>query len=174
MMDRSIRRAAARKVAKTLNRMPAVRYAGAVDGAFVLDNVTFANPLHAGKIDRVFGPVDRLFDSYVDTGLDTLPDGTPLLIVESEQTWCPLVPALESMCDTFSKLARTKGWEDCTDGMRRLAKRFELQMPVFQKDVDAARASVRWMRQQTLLITPKEFSAESLEVQIDQALKGNV
>jgi hypothetical protein len=50
--------------------------------------------------------------------------------------------------------------------MRRFAKKLDVQMPVLQADVDAARAALAWMRENVRSVTPAQFSDEAIVVQI--------
>jgi hypothetical protein len=127
----------------------------------------FSDPVNFPRIAMVFGPVERVLSELETNGyIDSDAQGMPLLFSQNEGIWYPIVPALVSMCDTYTKLAAAHGWADETDGMRKFAKRLELSMPIFQEDVDRARATVEWMKRQTLLITPNQFSAEMLEIQV--------
>jgi hypothetical protein len=119
------------------------------------------------KVGMVFDPVDAFLNELETTGdIVVADDGTPLMWAPHDGANYPIVPALQSMCDTYTKLAQTHGWPDETDGMRKLAKRLELEMPIFSHDVAAARGTIAWMRQYTLLISPNEFSRESIEIQV--------
>lgn len=134
----------------------------------------FSSPENRQKIAMVFDPVDAFLTELETTGeINVADDGTPLLWAPHDGANYPIVPALESMCDTYSKLAQTHGWTDETDGMRKLAKRLELEMPIFKHDVAAARRTIAWMREQTLLISPNEFSRESIEIQIRDEMRAS-
>jgi hypothetical protein len=132
------------------------------------NTLPFSHPLNLPRVAIVFGPLEAILDDLGSTGdIDAMPDGTPLIKDNSDGRWCPIAPALVSMCDVYSKLSRTHGWnDDRTEGVRQLAKRFEDQAPVFQEDLDAARASLTWMKQRTFEITPEQYTAESIEVQV--------
>jgi hypothetical protein len=131
------------------------------------NDFTFSNPVNFPRIAMVFGPVDHVLLELETNGhIDADTSGMPLLFSQNEGIWYPIVPALVSMCDTYTKLAGAHGWTDETDGMRKFAKRLELSMPIFQQDVDRARQTVDWMKRQTLTITPNQFSSEMQEIQI--------
>lgn len=137
------------------------------------NDLPFSHALNRPRIAKVFDPLEKILTDLCETGeIDALPDGTVLLHCAIDGHYYPFAPAIESMCDTFDKLARTHGWSEQPNGMRKLGKRFELAMPVCQEDVDAARATIAWMRQQILGITPNQFSAEAIEVQIRDAMRG--
>jgi hypothetical protein len=136
------------------------------------NNLPFSAPENFPRIAIVFGPLEKMLDRQCEEGdIDALPDGTPIMWFDVAGHWSPIAPAIDSMCATFELLARTHGWgEPNTDGMRKLGKRFELNMPIFQADVDGARASLEWMKTAVLSITPAQFSADSIEIQIRDEL----
>ncbi|RKP44705.1 hypothetical protein [Pararobbsia silviterrae] len=144
--------------------------AHALKKAEIANNLPFAHEEQRPRIDAVFGPVESLLDTLVATGeIETLRNGVAGFRAPDGNLY-PLAPALESVCVTYDKLARTHGWDDQTAGLRKLAKHFELDMPITQREVDAARASIAWMRDRTLTMTPAQISAEMLEVQIQREL----
>ncbi len=137
-----------------------------------LNDVVFADPRNVDRIRRVFEPVTQSLDSLVATGVvNAMPDGTPLLWVAEDGCYYPAHLALQSVVETYEKLSRTFAWNDHSDGLRRLAKRLELQMPVFQEDVDEARKTIEWMKFCTMTITPRQFTREAQEVQIKNELE---
>jgi hypothetical protein len=136
------------------------------------NDLPFSDPANFPRIAMVFQPIERILDELCATGyIDSDDTGAPLLFNKDDGVWYPMVPALESMCDTYSKMASVYGWEDHTDGMRKLAKRLQLEMPVFQTDVDRARETIAWMKETILTITPNQFSAECVEVQVRDELR---
>lgn len=144
----------------------------AYDALLRTNDLPFSDPANFPRIAMVFAPVERVLDEMVANGhMDADESGQPLLFNQADGVWYPIVPALVSMCDTYSKLAGEYSWSDETDGMRKFTKRLELAMPIFQEDVDRARATINWMKQQTLHITPNQFSREIQEIQIrDEAV----
>ena len=135
------------------------------------NDLLFAHPKNVERIHRVFEPVERVLNELVATGeINAMPDGTPLMYSAEDGHWYPVGPALISVVETYEKLAKVHGWNDHSDGLRRLAKRLELMMPIFQGDVDAARKTIEWMKICTLTITPRQFTAEAVEIQIKDEL----
>lgn len=131
------------------------------------NDLLFAHENNVARIHQVFDPVEKVLDDLVATGeINAMPDGTPLIVAIEGGYMVPIAPALMSVVEVYERLARVYEWSDRSDGLRRLAKRLELMMPVFQEDVDEARKSIEWMKICTLTITPRQFTAEATEVQI--------
>lgn len=132
----------------------------------------FSHANNVGRVAPTFAPLEQILRD-IETKSEVLEDQHGMAVMYSaiDGQYYPMVQALVSMCDTFTKLGKTLGWnEDRTDGVRNLANRLELVMPVSQSDVNAAQQSIDWMKAQTLLVTPNQMEAEMVEVQIRDEL----
>ena len=136
-----------------------------------LIDVPFADPRHIGKIARVFAPVDKALESFEDGVIACMEDGTPLMWVTEEGTWFPAVDCLRSIIETYAKLGHVHGWNNHNAGLTHLTNLLEAGKPIHQHDVDAARKTVEWMKYCTLTVTPRQFTAEAVEVQIASELR---
>lgn len=135
------------------------------------NNLPIGHHDNVHRIDETFSPIEALLENIVFTGdIDVSSKGQPLLLDPKDNVWYPMVPALVSMCDTFTQLARQFSWDDQTADMRRLAKKLDVQMPLFIKDIDGARACLVWMREKIRQVTPQQFSNEAIEIQIRDEL----
>lgn len=135
-----------------------------------INNMRMGDPDNAHKIAETFDPISAMLDEIIATGgVNVGSKGQPIMLDAQDNVWFPVVPGLISMCDTFALLAKQYGWTDQTDGMRKLAKKLDIDMPFFIEDIDAARVTIAWMREQAREITPSQFSAEAIDIQIREA-----
>jgi hypothetical protein len=137
-----------------------------------LQDISFADPRNITRVSKLFDPVVAALNSLVTTGeINAVPDGTPLMWVVEDGSSHPAAACLLSVVESYEKLSKVHGWNDHGDGLRRLAKRLELQMPVFQEDVDEALKTIEWMKFCTMTITPRQFTKEAVEIQIANELR---
>jgi hypothetical protein len=136
-----------------------------------LQDVPFADPRHIGKIVRVFEPIEKALQNFVDGEVATMDDGTTLLWATEDGCWYPAVNCLRSVLETYAKLGETYGWANHNAGLARVATLLENGEPIHKADVDAALKTVEWMKYCTLTITPNQFTKEAVEVQIANELR---
>lgn len=132
------------------------------------NNLPIGHPDNRHKLDKTFSPVEKWLDTIVATGdIDVMNNGVAVFQTEADTNhWWPVVEAFLAVCDTFELVASDLNVPDQTDGMRKLAKKVEVDMPLFQADIDAARASVSWMRSISETLTPSQFSEYIVAIQI--------
>ena len=107
------------------------------------NRLPFRHELNAYKLESVFGPLFKWFDTLEQTGdMEVTDKGVPIFLPFGETEYVPLIDSFESMCDTFENIASKRGLVDQTGGLRRLAKKLAVDMPLFQADTDAARATL--------------------------------
>jgi hypothetical protein len=129
--------------------------------------------VNQGAIDNTFGPVERWLDHMEQTGeMEVMQDGTPVFLQEGdgEPYYIPLVENFTNMCDTFELIAQKYGFPDKTDGMRRLIKRIEVDMPLFEQDTKACRDTLAWMREVIAHLTPKQYSEVAIAMQVREEM----
>ncbi len=136
-----------------------------------LIDVPFADPRHIGKITRVFAPIDAAINGYESGEVATIEDGTAVMWVNEEGTWFPAVATLRAIIETYAKLGHTHGWRNHNAGLTHLANLIERGEQIHQKDIDAARKTIEWMKYCTLTITPRQFTAEAVEVQVASEMR---
>lgn len=132
------------------------------------NNLPIAHPDNRHKLDLTFGPVEEWLDTIVETGdIDVMSNGVAIFQTtgDSDQWW-PVVEAFLAVCDTFELVATALKVADQSDGMRKLTRKIEVDMPLFQADIDAARASIDWMRETSGTLTPLEFSEYIVAIQV--------
>lgn len=138
------------------------------------NNKPMSHKTNKHRLDMVFGPVESLLDEMERTGeSDALPDGTVVFRPPSDATaWYPLAASLDSLCYTYDLIACGEGLENMTEGLRRLAKKIEVDMPLFAPDLAAARKDIAWMRAISAGLTPIEFSDFIMTTQLHDELVG--
>lgn len=135
------------------------------DAEALLD-VPFADPRNIGKIAAGFAPVMKAIDALQDGVVACMPDGTPLYFEAEDGIYYPAVDCLRAVVETFAKLGHVHGWSNHNAGLSHLANLLEADKPIHQKDIDAARKTIEWMKYCMLTITPRQFAREVVEVQI--------
>lgn len=134
-------------------------------------DVPFADPRNIGLIATGFAPVLKALDGLQDGVVACMPDGTPLYFEAEDGIYYPAVDCLRAVVETFAKLGKVHEWSNHNAGLSHLANLLEADKPVHQKDIDAARKTIEWMKFCMLTITPRQFSAEVVEVQIKAEAK---
>lgn len=121
------------------------------------------------KIDITFAPLERFLDAIEETQhLDVLVDGGVAIFQtdpNSDEMW-PVVESFLAVADCFDLIAVDLEIEPCVDGFRKLAKKVDVRMMLFKSDIDAARASIAWMRKTIEKMSPNHFSEKSIAIQI--------
>lgn len=132
------------------------------------NNLPLGHPDNRHKLDLTFGPVEKWLGTIVATGeIDVMNNGVAVFQTETETDhWWPVVEAFLAVCDTFELVAADLKLPDQTAGMRRLAKKVEVDMPLFEPDINAARTSISWMRQISETLTATQFSEYIVAIQI--------
>ncbi|MFM0165673.1 hypothetical protein PQR39_35225 [Paraburkholderia sediminicola] len=138
----------------------------AKEEAEALLDIPFADPRNIGKISTGFAPVLKALDGLQDGVVACTPDGTPLYFEAEDGVYYPAVDCLRAVVETFAKLGHVHGWSNHNAGLTHLANLLEKDEPIHKKDVDAARKTIEWMKYCMLTITPRQFAAEVVEVQI--------
>jgi hypothetical protein len=141
------------------------------NAAEALQDVPFSDPRHVGKIVRVFEPIEKALQTFVDGEVAHLEDGTPLMWATEDGCWYPAVNCLRSVLETYAKLGDTHGWNNHNAGLARVATLLENGEPIHKSDVDEALKTIEWMKYCTLTITPRQFTKEAVEVQIYNELR---
>lgn len=137
-----------------------------------VNNLPFSAPENRHKLELTFGPIARWLNAVPAEGYDALAD-SGLAIFQpdpSSDEHYPIVESLHAICDTYGLIAEAHSVADGTLGLRRLARKIDVMMPLFQGDIDAALACLAWMREMTMPMTPADFSDYSVAIQIRATL----
>lgn len=137
-----------------------------------INALPFSDPENAHKIGATFDPIDNWMDSVAATGeIDVTGAGLAILRTsQDDPAWYPLAASLRVVCDAFAAIAAERGLLDPGAALRQLARKVEVDMPLFQRDIDAGRASVAAMREIILELTPAQFSAHTIALRVRAAM----
>lgn len=137
-----------------------------------INGLPFSHPENVHKIGTTFDPIEAWMDGVVATGdIDVTGAGLAILRTDpADPAWYPLVASLFAVCDAFAAIARERALDDPGAGLRQLARKVEVDMPLFQRDIDAGRASVAAMRAIIAELTPAQFSDYTIAVRVRGAM----
>lgn len=136
------------------------------------DYLPMGNPCNEYKILVTFSPFFTMLTEIERTSdVNVIENGTPVIYVHEQKCWFPLSSSINVVCDIFLKLINRFNWIGETQGMRKLAAKIEVGMPLFQSDIDAARSSLLWMCDVIRQVSPIQYSEASVDIQIREALK---
>lgn len=125
-----------------------------------IDSLPLGHPMNAGRVDKVFRPLERVLDEQEKSGTMLFDqDGNALMWDEIDQDFMLLVPGLVRLCAIFDWVGDERGWERQPPGLRALAYKLADKRPLDQDaDVIDARASVAWMRDKVATISPADWT----------------
>jgi hypothetical protein len=106
--------------------------------------------------------------------MDCLPNGTAILHTPkhvSDMKYFELDSAFIAVADTYELIAAEMGIEDKSDGLRKIGKKVNVGMMLFQSDIKAARESIAWMVEVTKGKTPLEIQEYTTAIAIRAHLK---
>lgn len=126
------------------------------------------SPVNMEIVDDTFRPFYAMLNQLENDGtIDMATGDIPVVFVPLEEAWVPVIPAVEGIIRTYTLYAQENGIEPQCDGLRRLTRKLELMMPLMVPDVVAARASMDWMRQTSITMTPAHFRRYADELQAE-------
>lgn len=131
------------------------------------NNLPFSDAENVHKIARTFGPIEAWLNTLQATGdMEVLSNGLAVMQPDpDEPELFPVVESFRAVCDTYELIASSLHLVDGGDGLRKLANKIEVDMPLFQADLDAARSSISWMKEASRSMTPHQFSDYSVAIQ---------
>lgn len=116
-------------------------------------------PMTEARLNYGFGPLERAVFEIEETGEGTVDEKGNYIFCphEDEGIWYSLPRAITKACDVYE--AMNPEVAGAVAGLRRLARRLELHMPLFKADMDEARAGFEAMRTEARKVTPNELIA---------------
>lgn len=125
-----------------------------------------ASMLPPEAIAETFQPLYGVLDQIEHTGeLDVVAGGVAVFYEPLQGGNFHLVSSLQAVADTFSLVCLERGGEDQGAGLRRLATKLDVDMPLMESDVAAARVSLDWMRDLSATMTVGDFIRISKQAQ---------
>lgn len=110
------------------------------------------------KIDAVFAPIERLLARMEIDG--TIDDAQGRAIFKEDGGWYEVVPALRGVIEFHELATQRYGLPADTAALRRLANKLEVNSPLFEQDIAAARRDIDSCKRQAAQLT--EDQAQSL------------
>lgn len=125
-------------------------------------------PMTEARLNYGFGPLEDAVFEIERTGEGhTDEKGEYIFLPHAEEgIWYNLPRAIYKACDVYAAI--NDGMAVRVWGLRRLAKRLELHMPLFKEDMDAAREGFAAMREAARTLTPNQLIALVQEVDPDE------
>lgn len=120
------------------------------------------------KTAAVFRPLEQILNELETEGTLTVPvrgehAGKPVFQVDGEPHWYVAAPAIRGLIETMEVHELRSGRKLPLDPLRLLAKKFEVDMPVFPEDTKAARASMAALIQESHSF-PRDYAVDLVQV----------
>lgn len=120
------------------------------------------------KTQAVFEPLEAILDQLETEGTLTVvahgcQAGLPVFQVSTESTWYAAAPALRGVIEAFEIHEQRTGRAMPLTPLRRLAMKFEVNMPIFDSETKAARAAMEALRCESHLL-PSDYAADLVQV----------
>jgi hypothetical protein len=114
-------------------------------------------PMTEARLNYGFGPLERAVFEIEETGEGTTDEKGNYIFCPhpGEGIWYGLPRAITKACDVYEAMNPETG--EKVAGLRRLARRLELHMPLFKPDMDAAREGFMAMREEARKLTPNQL-----------------
>lgn len=130
------------------------------------NNLPLGHSQNLCRLAQTFDPIEAWMDEMARTG-DTEYFGDTAVFKPSEGAeYYPVVDSFMAVCDTYELIARDRKVPDGSGPLRQLAKMIEYAMPISQRELDAAKGAIEWMKEVTKPLTPMQFSEFSVAIQI--------
>jgi len=142
-----------------------------------LNNLPIGHPDNAHKIGLTFDPIDAWIVELLESGgeYEVLASGknagTAIFKPRTEDEWYPIAESFRAVYDTFELIAEDQKIENKGKGLLFLANKIDYDMPLEEKDIHAARASIEWMKEVVKPFTPLQFSEFSKIIQARAILR---
>jgi len=143
-----------------------------------INSTPLGDPLNQKRLDHTFEPIEKWLAEFEATGEYNVIDDPAaphrdlaVFQPDGEQEQYPIIESFNAVCATYMLIAEDREHDPAPiDGLRKLANKIKYDMPMHVRDLQAARASIAWMREVSKPITPAEFSEYTKEIQRRAAL----
>lgn len=124
------------------------------------------------KVSAVMDPLMAIIDQLEQQGtIDVAGADEPVFKDAVDGNWYHSPTAIEGVVEAYAIHERRFGLDLHLEGLRRLGKALEYHMPVCQSMTDAARESLRYIRQATLEMTAGYAKQLIKDFQIKEAIE---
>ncbi|HEY0843785.1 MAG TPA: hypothetical protein VGE12_00350 [Noviherbaspirillum sp.] len=120
------------------------------------------------KTAAVYRPLEAILDELETEGTLTVTvrgphAGKPVFQIDGDPTWHVAAPALRGVIETMEIHEQRTGRKLPLEPLRRLATKFEVDMPIFPEDTKAARAAMDALIQESHTF-PRDYAADLVQV----------
>jgi len=124
------------------------------------------------KVKAVFDPLESIIDQLERDGtIDCTPGGTAIFKDSGDGNWYESPIAIMGVVDAYQMHQERRGIDLGMDPLRKLAKKLEYSMPIFEADTKACRESLARMKRETLTMTADYASELIRDFQIKEAFQ---
>jgi hypothetical protein len=118
------------------------------------NNLPLGHPLNRHSIDSTFKPLDDLLDDQeAGRGMLQGEDGQLYIYDPQGQEMVTFIPGMLHMCRLYDLVAQAQTWSKQPPGLLAFVLKLARDEKVNQQDIDDARATVRWMKDNVATIT---------------------
>lgn len=138
-----------------------------------LSQLPMGHPINAYVLDWTFAPIHKMLDDSEATGGHMFgEDGLPVMWVERDQVYTPVIEACLEISDQFRFTADEFGWGEAHTGLLAYGLKLARGERLDEQDVADARAALAWMREKLATINCFQWahSMQKMEAQ-DKAQK---
>ncbi|KIF80796.1 hypothetical protein [Noviherbaspirillum autotrophicum] len=120
------------------------------------------------KTHAVFRPLEAILDQLENEGTLVVvargkQAGLPVFRVDGENTWYAVGPALRGLIETFELHEQRSGRVMPLEPLRRLVTKLDVDMPIFEEDTKAVRASMAVLIEESHNL-PRDYAADLVQV----------
>lgn len=106
------------------------------------------------KVRAVFDPLEAILNQLERDGtIDCTPSGVAIFKDGGDGNWYESPIAIMGVVDAYQMHQERRGIDLGMDPLRKLAKKLEYSMPIFDSDTKACREALARMKQETLNMT---------------------
>ncbi len=121
------------------------------------------------KVYAVWEPIERILHRMEADGTVDVVGSTPVFREDGRGGWYEITAAMDGVIE-FHQLAQARYSIPCrTDALSRLGRKLNAAAPIFQADIDAARADIAVCKQQAMRLRASQASdlIETIRVQME-------
>ncbi|CAL62420.1 Hypothetical protein HEAR2288 [Herminiimonas arsenicoxydans] len=124
------------------------------------------------KVKAVFDPLEAIIDQLEQQGtVDCTTGGTPIFKDTNDGHWYETPIAIMGVVDAYQMHQERKGIDLDLEPLRKLAKKLEYDMPIFEADTKACRECFVRMKRETLTMTADYARQMIVDFQIKEELQ---
>jgi hypothetical protein len=134
------------------------RYLQRKHGVDKRNNLPLGHQLNQHKIEKTFGPLERVLQEQETTGTNLVDDDGDAVMHDPDDGWIKIVPGLLHMIFVFEHIARARVWPKMPEGLRVYALGLQIGRKLDQDDINGARETIAWMRKHIATLSPIQWT----------------